>query len=91
MKKKITILTATRAEYGLLRPIIKALEECGAFEIYVVVTGAHLSPEFGLTYQEILSDGIQIHKKIEILLSSDTPSGSGLFICFLRFFIYYLS
>lgn len=73
MKKTITVLTATRAEYGLLRPIIKALKESGNFDIKVVVTGAHLSPEFGLTYQEIINDGIEIDQKIEILLSSDTP------------------
>lgn len=74
MKKKITVLTATRAEYGLLRPIIKALMNCDEFEVKVVATGAHLSPEFGLTYQEIIADGIRIDKKIEILLSSDTPA-----------------
>lgn len=73
MKKKIAILTATRAEYGLLRPIIKELLECKEFDIKVVATGAHLSPEFGLTYQEIVDDGIKIDRKIEILLSSDTP------------------
>jgi len=72
--KKITVLTATRAEYGLLSPIIHALKECEEFEIQVVVTGAHLSPEFGLTYKDILQDGVNIDKKIEILLSSDTPS-----------------
>ena len=72
--KTIAILTATRAEYGLLKPIIIALKETGAYNIKVLVTGAHLSPEFGLTYKEILDDNIQIDKKIDILLSSDTPS-----------------
>lgn len=72
--KTITVLTATRAEYGLLSPIIKALKKCPEFCVKVVATGAHLSPEFGLTYQEIEKDGIQIDKKIEILLSADTPS-----------------
>ena len=72
--KVITILTATRAEYGLLSPIIHALKDCGKFEVRVVVTGAHLSPEFGLTYLEIEKDGIQIDRKVEILLSADTPS-----------------
>ncbi len=72
--KIITVLTATRAEYGLLSPIIHALKECGEFEVRVVVTGAHLSPEFGLTYREIEKEGIEIDRKIEILLSSDTPS-----------------
>lgn len=72
--KTIIVLTATRAEYGLLSPIIKALKECPEFCVKVVATGAHLSPEFGLTYKEIEKDGITIDKKIEILLSADTPS-----------------
>lgn len=72
--KMITVLTATRAEYGLLSPIIKELKKCTELCVKVVVTGAHLSPEFGLTYREIEKDGIVIDKKIEILLSADTPS-----------------
>ena len=72
MKKNICVLTATRAEYGLLAPVIKRLNKEDTFDVKVVVTGAHLSPEFGLTYKEIENDGIKIHKKIEILLSSDT-------------------
>ena len=72
--KTIAILTATRAEYGLLKPIIIALKETGTYNIKVLVTGAHLSPEFGLTYKEILDDNIKIDKQIDILLSSDTPS-----------------
>lgn len=72
--KTITVLTATRAEYGLLSPIIKTLQKCPEFCVRVVATGAHLSQEFGLTYQEIEKDGIEIDRKIEILLSSDTPS-----------------
>ena len=73
MRINITVLTATRAEYGLLNPIIHALQESDLFDVKVVATGAHLSPEFGLTYQEIEADGVEIDKKIEILLSSDTP------------------
>jgi len=74
MKKVISILTATRAEYGLLKPIIEKLNKEEEFDVRVVVTGAHLSPEFGLTYKEIIRDGIIIDEKIEILLSADTPS-----------------
>lgn len=70
--KKIIVLTATRAEYGLLAPIIKRLKKETNIEIKVVATGAHLSPEFGLTINEIQKDGIIVDKKIEILLSSDT-------------------
>lgn len=74
MKKKICILTATRAEYGLLSPIINKLIACKEFDVRIVATGAHLSPEFGLTYKEIETDGIPIDEKIEIILSADTPS-----------------
>ncbi|WP_379970591.1 UDP-N-acetylglucosamine 2-epimerase [Ectobacillus sp. sgz5001026] len=74
MKTKICILTATRAEYGLLKPVIIKLMKVPEFDVHVVVTGAHLSPEFGLTYMEIERDGIPIDEKIEILLSGDTPT-----------------
>lgn len=74
MKKIISIVTATRAEYGLLKPIIEKLNLIEEFDVRVVATGAHLSSEFGLTYKEIEQDGIVIDEKIEILLSSDTPS-----------------
>lgn len=75
MKKIISILTATRAEYGLLKPIINKLNKIDEFDIRIVVTGAHLSPEFGLTYKEIEEDGYSIDEKIEMLLNSDTPQG----------------
>lgn len=73
MKKRICILTATRAEYGLLKPLIKGFLKETNFEIKVVATGTHLSPEFGLTFREIENDGIDIDEKIEILVSADTP------------------
>lgn len=74
MKKVISVLTATRAEYGLLKPIITKLKAVEEFDVRIVVTGAHLSPEFGLTHRFIESDGFAIDQKIEILLSSDTPT-----------------
>ena len=74
-KKRICVLTATRAEYGLLKPVIVKLMAIADFDVRVAVTGMHLSPEFGLTYKEIENDGIPIDEKIEILMSSDTPSG----------------
>lgn len=72
--KKIVILTATRAEYGLLAPIIKKLNKEPEIDVRVVATGTHLSPEFGMTVNEIKKDGIAIDKEIDILLSSDTPA-----------------
>ena len=73
MSKTIVIVTATRAEYGLLKSIIGKLKSIEGLKVRIIATGAHLSPEFGLTYREIENDGLVIDKKIEILLSSDTP------------------
>lgn len=73
--KKICIVTATRAEYGLLKPVIEKIDKSETIELKLVVTGMHLSPEFGLTYKEIEEDGYPIDQKIEMLLSSDTPTG----------------
>ena len=75
MQKIISVLTATRAEYGLLKPIIKKLNMIEEFDVRIVATGMHLSNEFGLTYQEIEQDGFTIHKKIEILKDGDTSTG----------------
>ena len=72
--KKIAVLTATRAEYGLLKNVILKLKATKEFEVEVLVTGMHLSPEFGYTYKEIEQDGIRINKKIDILLSGDSPA-----------------
>lgn len=72
--KKICVVTATRAEYGLLKNIILKLQAIPEYTVNVAATGMHLSPEFGLTYREIEADGIQIDKKIDILISADTPS-----------------
>ena len=73
--KKVCVVTGTRAEYGLLKPLIKRINDDNEVELQLVVTGMHLSPEFGLTYHEIEEDGFCITEKNEMLLSSDTPNG----------------
>jgi len=72
--RKICVITGTRAEYGLLYYLMSAIEADPALELQIIATGMHLSPEFGLTYKEIEKD-FTITKKIEMLLSSDTPVG----------------
>ena len=62
MKKIISVLTATRAEYGLLNRLFQNLIQLRN-SMRIVATGAHLSPEFGLTYQEIEKDGFTIDEK----------------------------
>ena len=72
---KICIATGTRAENGLLKPLIEKISADSDLTLQLLVTGAHLSPEFGLTYKQIESDGFSINAKVEMLLSSDTPEG----------------
>ncbi|WP_054113712.1 UDP-N-acetylglucosamine 2-epimerase [Marinagarivorans algicola] len=73
--KKITVFTGTRAEYGLLFWLMKDIKGSSDLILQTIVSGTHLSPEFGCTYEEIERDGFVIDEKIEILLSSDTSVG----------------
>lgn len=75
MKRKICVFTGTRAEYGLLLPLMKEIKKDNELRLQTVISGMHLSPEFGLTYKEIEKDGISIHETVENLMSSDTPIG----------------
>ena len=72
--KKIAIVTATRAEYGLLMPVIKELRkfESEEFRTELLVTGTHLSEKYGMTIQEIVKDGLRIDHKIPISVKSDS-------------------
>lgn len=74
-KRKLCIVTATRAEYGLLKCLLDEIMADNTLELQLIVTGSHLSPEFGYTINQIIDDGYPINKSIEILLSSDTPVG----------------
>jgi GDP/UDP-N,N'-diacetylbacillosamine 2-epimerase (hydrolysing) len=74
MKRKVCIVTGTRAEYGLLRGVMAGIRDSADATLQLLVTGAHLSPEFGLTYREIEADGFAIDAKVEMLLSADTAS-----------------
>lgn len=72
---RLGIITAARAEYGLLEPLIKELRksESEYFNVDLIVTGTHLSDKFGHTIDEIISDGIRIDYQIEIPIDSETP------------------
>lgn len=73
--RKIAVFTGTRAEYGLLYWLLKDIQTDAELQLQLLVSGTHLSPEFGCTYQQIEQDGFTIDEKIEILLSSDTAVG----------------
>jgi len=74
-RRKICVVTGSRAEYGLLYWLMKEIQDDSALELQIIVTGMHLSPEFGLTWKQVEQDGFIIHRKVEMLLSSDTPVG----------------
>lgn len=74
-KRKICVITGSRADYGLLYWLMKEIQDDQELELQVIATGMHLSPEFGLTYRVIEEDGFCIDAKVEMLLSSDTPVG----------------
>lgn len=66
-KKTVCVVTGTRAEYGLLRGVVKALAQSRVLAVRLVVTGAHLAQEFGMTVREIEADGVPIDARIPIL------------------------
>lgn len=73
--RKICVITATRAEYGLLQCLLEDIQHDPHLDLQLISTGTHLSPEFNFTHQQILDDGFTVNKKIEILLSSDSAVG----------------
>ncbi|MCB9426832.1 MAG: UDP-N-acetylglucosamine 2-epimerase (hydrolyzing) [Flavobacteriales bacterium] len=73
-KRKICGITGTRAEYGLLEPLFEEIQKDDGLELQLIVTGSHLSPEFGYTKTEI-GEQFTINKEIEIILSSDSGVG----------------
>ena len=75
MKRKICVVTGSRADYGLLRLIMQIIRDDPQLDLQVIATGTHLSATFGLTYREIENDGFVIHHKIEILTSNDDATG----------------
>jgi UDP-N-acetylglucosamine 2-epimerase (non-hydrolysing)/GDP/UDP-N,N'-diacetylbacillosamine 2-epimerase (hydrolysing) len=74
-KRKICVVTGTRAEYGHLYWLMKEIQDDPDLDLQVIATGMHLSSEFGLSYRTIEEDGFRINEKVEMLLSSDTPVG----------------
>ena len=80
--KNIAVITGTRAEYGLLRPVIRRLLDSHVLHPQVLVTGAHLAPEFGNTVQEIEADGIPIEARIPILKFGQGPEATAMTVAY---------
>ena len=74
-RRTVAVVTTSRADYGHLYWPLKELQAQPGIDLRLVAMGAHLSPEFGNTIQEIESDGFPVHDRVECLLSSDTDVG----------------
>lgn len=75
MKRRICVFTGTRAEYGLLRPLMAEIKRDRSLTLQIVASGTHLDAGFGSTYREIVSDGFRIDAKVKLPLESDSPVG----------------
>lgn len=75
MKRRIAVFTGARAEYGLLHYLMKEIQGSNKLDLQIIVSGMHLSPEFGETWREVEADGFRVDAKVEMLLSSNTPVG----------------
>lgn len=82
VRRRICVVTGTRAEYGLLRHLMQLIKDSSCFDLQIIVTGMHLSRKFGETYTEILNDGFSIDRKVNLELVSDSPSGISKSIAF---------
>lgn len=74
MTRKVCIYTSTRADYGLLKRLLSEIRNRSELTLQLLVSGTHLSPEFGATLKEILADGFSPDETVEMLLSADTPT-----------------
>lgn len=77
MSRRIAIVTGSRADYGLLRPVLERIRSDHALELQLIVTGMHLSSAFGSTWREVEADGFPIAARVEMLLDSDSTVGIG--------------
>ncbi len=73
--RTIGVVTVARSDYGIYLPLLHAIQADPALQLQLIVSGAHLSPEFGLTATAIQADGFEIGQRVEMLLSSDSPEG----------------
>lgn len=75
--RRIAVVTGSRAEYGILYWLLRDMQEDPDLDLRLIVTGMHLSSEFGMTIREIEKDGLPIARRVEMLLSSDSHGGAA--------------
>ena len=72
MKRRIAIVTSTRADWGLLKDIASGLKECETVEVSIIATNMHLNPNYGMTINEIIEDGFKVDAKVDMTPKSDS-------------------
>ncbi|MBA4391142.1 MAG: UDP-N-acetylglucosamine 2-epimerase (hydrolyzing) [Syntrophus sp. (in: bacteria)] len=73
--RKTAVFTSTRAEYGLLKCLIQGIDKSVELQLQLIVSGTHLSADYGMTINEIKADGFKVDESVEMVLSHDTPTG----------------
>jgi UDP-hydrolysing UDP-N-acetyl-D-glucosamine 2-epimerase len=73
--RTVAVVTVARSDYGIYLPILHKISASPTLRLHLIVSGMHLSPEFGLTANRIEEDGFEIGDRVEMLLSSDSPEG----------------
>jgi len=73
--RTIGVITVARSDYGIYLPLLRKIQEDPDLQLHLIVSGMHLSPEFGLTVERIEADGFEVSERVEMLLSSDSPEG----------------
>ena len=74
--KKICFVTGTRADYGIMSPLMQAISRRDDIELQIIATNMHLAPQFGMTVNEIIADGLNVSWRIDSLLSGDSPAAT---------------
>ncbi|MFG6428238.1 MAG: UDP-N-acetylglucosamine 2-epimerase (hydrolyzing) [Muribaculaceae bacterium] len=74
--RKICFITGTRADYGIMVPLMRAVKESDDAQLQVIATNMHLSQEYGMTVNEIIADGFDVDARIDSLLSGDSPAAT---------------
>ena len=72
---RVCVITGGRAEYGILYWVVRALAQDEFFDVRIIATGTHLSPQFGMTVEQIEADGLRVDERVDMQLTSDSPSG----------------
>ncbi len=79
-KRKICVVTGSRAEYGILKALLKKIKKSKKLDLQIIVTGMHLLPKFGYTIKEIEKDGFKIDAKVPMIVSGDTKPSMAISI-----------